>query len=118
MFKQLQELNVAFNKGFDDTSMEILGIHCRDLRQKAVSTTFQNNSSILNYYFLKYRILNIRNCNVTDSGIEALCGGPSEEEQKKLQGGRGQCKSIENLLISENDILIWGFNRPLEICLT
>ena len=40
MFKQLQELHVAHNAAFDDASMEILGIHCRDLRQKEVSTSF------------------------------------------------------------------------------
>ena len=42
-----------------------------------------------------------------------MCGGPSEEEQKKLQGGRGQCKSIENLLISENDITHLGIQSAL-----
>ena len=34
MFKQLQEFHAANNAAFDDASMEILVIHCRDLRQK------------------------------------------------------------------------------------
>ena len=42
-----------------------------------------------------------------------MCGGSTEEEQKKLQGGRGQCKSLENLLIEETKITHLGVQLAL-----
>ena len=37
---------------------------------------------------------------MTDGGIEALCGGATGEEENKLQGGKGQCKSIHELFVA------------------
>ena len=43
---------------------------------------------------------------VTDAGIEALCGGSTDVEQKRLQGQKGQCKSLRKLSIDPNSITV------------
>ena len=51
---------------------------------------------------------------VTDAGIEALCGGSTDVEQKRLQGQKGQCKSLRKLSIDPNSIPQKGMQSALK----
>ena len=48
-------------------------------------------------FFFKNRCLDILNCNVTDVGINALCGGATDAEYNRLQEQSSQVKSLRKL---------------------
>ena len=50
---------------------------------------------------------------MTDAGIEALCGGATDEEEKTRQGYVGQCKSLRKLIIDATDITHQGVQMAL-----
>ena len=50
---------------------------------------------------------------MTDDGIEVLCGGATNEELKTLQGGRRQCKSLQQLSIEFTKVTQTGLQTAL-----
>ena len=50
---------------------------------------------------------------MTDTGIVALCGGSTDEEDKRRQGNIGQCKAIQKLLIVSTQITKIGVEVAL-----
>ncbi len=114
-FKDLRELEVTYS-AFNNCCLHTVGVYCRNL----VYTIH-----LLLGYFLAcfdlsppflpdFRKLNLIGCHeITDDGIEALCGGESELGKEMPLGKSGQSKSIQELLINGTQVTHKGVEMAL-----